>query len=141
MIQIPVVIVDDGEADRYLVKRRLSRSSEFCELMEMPSGDRFLDEFFSDKPMVYSEQLPLLVLMDINMPGRDGFQTVEEVSLRMANGRGPGSVVVLMYTSSLNVRDQERASEYNIVKGYLPKPMRNESIDFIQRTYRLHCAA
>ena len=106
MNPIPVVIVDDGEADRYLVKRRLSRSSEFCELIEMPSGDRFLEAFFSDKLMVYSEDMPLLVLMDINMPGRDGFQTVEEASLRMASGRGPASAVVLMYTSSLNARDQ-----------------------------------
>lgn len=137
---IPVVIVDDGEADRYLVRRRLSKSGQFDELIEVTSGDRFLEEFFGDNAPVYTGETPLLILMDINMPGRDGFQTIEEAEVLIAEGRGPANALVLMYTSSLNERDQERARQMTIVKGYLPKPMRNDSIDFIREMYESHCA-
>lgn len=138
---IPVVIVDDGEADRYLVKRRLSRSGDFQDLIEMPSGDCFLEEFFAQSSTLFIQEAPLLVLMDINMPGRDGFQTVDEAARRIADGQGPTSTVFLMYTSSLNAHDQERAKEIALVKGYLAKPMRKEGVDYIREIYRAHCAA
>ena len=136
---IPVAIVDDGEADRYLVKRRLSRSGKFQELIEFTSGDRFLDEFLYGAPPIYTRSAPLLVLMDINMPGRDGFQTIEEFSARMAEEHRSDNTLILMYTSSLNNRDQERAREIHTIRGYLEKPMRNDSVDYILRLYSAHC--
>lgn len=138
---IPVVIVDDGEADRYLVKRRMMKSEDFGELIEISSGDLFLKAFYSDNSQAYSAEEPLLVLMDINMPGRDGFQTIEEIRSRIAEGRGPASIIILMYTSSLNEHDQERAQQIGLVKGYLPKPIRKETMDYIRQVYRSHCAS
>ncbi len=138
---IPVAIVDDGEADRYLVKRRLARSGKFGELIEFVSGDRFLEEFFDGTPSAYSRSEPLLILMDINMPGRDGFETIEEFSARLAASHRPDNTLILMYTSSLNSKDQQRAREFGVIKGYLEKPMRNNSVDFILGLYNDHCAA
>ncbi|MGQ7842860.1 response regulator [Granulosicoccus sp. 3-233] len=138
---IPVAIVDDGEADRYLVKRRLARSGKFEELIEFSSGDRFLDEFSNGVASVYTGNLPLLILMDINMPGRDGFQTIEELSLLVRESGRPDNTLILMYTSSLNIRDQERAKELSIIKGYLAKPMRNDSVERMEQIYRACCAA
>ncbi len=136
---IPVAIVDDGEADRYLVKRRLSRSGKFQELIEFTSGDRFLEEFLYGPPPIYTRSSPLLVLMDINMPGRDGFQTVEEFSARLSESPRSDNTLIVMYTSSLNDQDQERAREIHTVRGYLEKPMRNDSIEQILRLYSAYC--
>lgn len=137
---IPVVVVDDEVADRYLVKRRLTKIDEFGELIEISSGDKFLEQFFNGMPLSHIDNAPLLVLMDINMPGRDGFQTIEEVQRRIAEGRGPISIIVMMFTSSSDVRDQERADELDIIKGYISKPLDSDGISHILDIYKSETA-
>lgn len=137
---IPVVVVDDEVADRYLVKRRLTKIEEFGELIEISSGDKFLEQFFNGMPLSHIDDAPLLVLMDINMPGRDGFQTIKEVQRRVAEGQGPISIIVMMFTSSSDVRDQERADELNIIKGYISKPLDSDGISYILDIYKSETA-
>ncbi len=67
--------------------------------------------------------------MDINMPGLDGIQTVEEIQRRSADeGRDPNSVLVMMLTSSNNLLDRQRATEFNNVLGYIQKPLDGDGI-------------
>lgn len=137
-MNIPVIVVDDQEVDRYLIKRRLANFEDFCELLEATSGDRFLEDYFNGNPIKIKNEKPLLVLLDINMPGRDGFQTIEEIQKRTAEGLGPSSLIVLMFTSSCNERDKERAEEISIVKGYISKPLDNDDIPYIRDIYNSH---
>ena len=135
---IPVVVVDDNEVDRYLVKRYLGKSGHFGELIEMHSGEMFLDSFFSDISPLDIGADPILVLMDINMPGRDGFETAEEVQLKMAAGKGPQNLIMMMFTSSDNEREKNRAAEIDIIKGYIAKPLYGKNIDYIREQYASH---
>ena len=134
-MKIPVVVVDDQEVDRYLVKRCLSKVDDFNELIEVSSGTRFLEQFFSNGSGSFPDNESLLVLMDINMPGLDGFQTIEEVQRRMLEGFGPSSVVVMMFTSSDNQRDRDKANELDMVKGYLSKPIDEASVRRMRDLY------
>ena len=134
-MKIPVVVVDDQEVDRYLVKRCLSKVDDFGELIEVSSGKRFIDQFFSSESDSTSNSESLFVLMDINMPGLDGFQTIEEVQRRMMDGCGPSRIVVMMFTSSDNQRDREKAKLLDVVKGYLSKPIDEESIRHMRDLY------
>ncbi|MEM7213544.1 MAG: response regulator [Pseudomonadota bacterium] len=127
--------MDDQDVDRYIVKRRLSRSEGFGEVMEAPTGDDFLKDFFNGDGSKKVASLPLLVLMDINMPGRNGFETVEELQKRMAEGRGPESVVIMMFTTSDNPADRERALQLDSVKGYIVKPLDDDGIQRIRDLY------
>ena len=76
MNQITAVIVDDEESDRYIAKRRLAKAEHFSEVIEAPNGDAFLEEYFSHHKLGPYSPPPLLILMDVNMPGKDGFKTV-----------------------------------------------------------------
>lgn len=134
-MKIPVIVVDDQEADRYIVKRRLAKHDDFEELLEFTSGDIFLESFFDGQQISHDSDTPLLVLMDINMPGRNGFQTVEEIEQRIVDGKGPTSIAVMMFTSSNNSGDHDKAKELNIVKGYINKPLNSESIVYIKDLY------
>ena len=135
MRKISVIIVDDQDVDRYIVKRRLAKSDDFGEVMEAVTGDDFLEDFFNGDGSKKVEHLPLLVLMDINMPGRNGFETVEELQNRMAEGRGPKSVVIMMFTTSDNPADRERAMQLDSVKGYIVKPLDDDGIQRIRDLY------
>lgn len=134
-MKIPVIVVDDQEADRYIVKRRLAKHDDFDELLEFTSGDVFLERFFNGGQLDHNPDTPLLVLMDINMPGRNGFQTVAEIEQRIVDGKGPTSIAVMMFTSSSNSRDHEKANELNIIKGYINKPLNSESIVYLRNLY------
>lgn len=133
--KIPVVVVDDEEVDRYIVKRRLSSTGQFGDVLEAETGDAFLEMFFNGHLELQEAPDPLLVLMDVNMPGRDGFETIEEMQRRMAVGRGPESVAVLMFTSSDNLEDRERAAALSAVKGYITKPMDGVDVEKILQMY------
>lgn len=135
MKKIAVVIVDDQDVDRYIVRRSLSKADAFSRIMEAPTGDVFLEEFFNGHASLEPDEGPLLVLMDINMPGRNGFETVEELQRRMAAGRGPDSVVILMFTSSDNPADRKKAEQLESVKGYIVKPLDDSGLNEILSLY------
>lgn len=136
MDKISVVVVDDEQVDRYIVKRRMSKLDAFGDVTEATSGDRFLDDYFeSGQELVEGVPPPLLILMDVNMPGRNGFETVEEIQRRMTNGQGPESFVIMMFTSSGNPNDRARAKTLDAVKGYITKPLDEKGIETILALY------
>lgn len=132
---IPVVVVDDEEFDRYVVRRRLAKNGRFSDLVKMPSGDKFLETYFSEQSPTIANDKPLLILMDINMPGSDGFETIEEIQRRLGEGGGLERVIVMMISSSSNLDDRSRADELDIVKGYITKPLDVDGVDYILDTY------
>lgn len=136
MNKISVVVVDDEKVDRYIVKRRMAKMDAFGDVIEATNGDRFLDEYFqTDQEFKDGVPPPLLILMDVNMPGRNGFETVEEIQRRMTEGRGPESIVIMMFTSSDNSNDRARAETLDAVKGYITKPLDEKGIETILALY------
>lgn len=136
MNKISVVVIDDEKVDRYIVKRRMSKLDVFGDVIEATNGDNFLEEYFqNESEFECSVPPPLLILMDVNMPGRNGFETVEEIQRRMAQGRGPESIVIMMFTSSGNEKDRARAKTLDAVKGYITKPLDKEGIETILALY------
>lgn len=135
MNKIPVVIVDDEDADRYVARRRLSKTGDFEPVFESTTGSDFLETFFNGHKGNALEHSPLVVLMDINMPQMNGFETIEEVVRRMDAGRGPESVDFMMFTSSDNPIDRARAKGLPAVKGYLVKPLDEHGIEQIRALY------
>ena len=138
MVKIPVVVVDDDKTDRYIARRVLSRHEEFDEVMEAPTGQVFLEEYFNGSGSVDLDGRTLLVLMDINMPRMNGFETIEELERRMDEGRGPERVAVLMFTSSNSPEDRARAEALRSVKGYVVKPLDGEAAQTMVNAYYSH---
>lgn len=67
---IRIAIVEDDDELRVLIRRRIERSGDMQVLWTFESGDDFLAKL---------EQLEVhVVLMDINMEGRNGIDTVRE---------------------------------------------------------------
>lgn len=134
-MKIPIIVVDDDSTDRYIVRRRLSRSAVFGEILEASTGAEFLTEYFDEAPIETSADTPLLVLMDINMPRMNGFETIAELDRRRSDGKGPKKVDVFMYSSSESEEDQFRADSMPLVKGYIVKPFDEEDISRIEHYY------
>ena len=131
MTQVPIVIVDDEEVDRMIAQKRLERSAHaalFKPVRECVAGDDFLATHFVDNNF---PDEPMLVLMDVNMPGRSGFETIEEMERMIENGEAPDCAVVMMFTSSENPEDIKRAEAHAIVKDFIVKPLDEAAIEKI----------
>jgi len=134
-MKIPVVLVDDNEVDRYVVRRVLSKFEEFDELKESKSGVEFLKEFFNGDEGAHLDDQPLCILMDINMPGLSGFETIAQMEKLAVKGHGPGGIVVMMITSSANPSDRTQAEALDSVQGYSTKPLDKEGAKKIITIY------
>lgn len=138
MNDIDVVVVDDNEFDRYIVKRKLAKVAGFGDVSEAVAGDRFLDSVEKGESLCDRAPPPQLVLMDINMPRLNGFETVERLQDIVHAGRGAASIVVMMFTSSNNPSDRQRAKSIPMIKGYICKPLDEDGIERILTIYSEH---
>lgn len=103
-----ILIVDDDEIDRYLFKAALREHWAEVTIVEARSAAEGFD--------LMKSVAPDLVLVDLYMPGRSGFDLLE---LIRATGAGDMKVVVL--TGSLAPADYERAKALR-VDLYARKP-------------------
>ncbi len=118
-----VLIVDDDETDRYLLKRQLKQTNLDLTIFEKENGQDAYDFFdnYSENKEKYPEAFPpLIVFLDINMPLLNGFEFLEKFSV-LKNKGDLESTVVLMFTSSEREEDRNKVLKYNFVKGYLLK--------------------
>ena len=137
-MSVPVIIVDDDTVDRYTARRQLGRHGAFDTPLEFASGDAFLTAF--DAGALRLGDRPAVVFMDIKMPGRNGFETLEALSSRLQGAQTkPPFMVVFMLTSSANPRDRARVEAIDIVRGYVEKPITKEAVGFVHDLYLAAC--
>jgi diguanylate cyclase (GGDEF)-like protein len=103
-----ILVVDDDAASRLLVRATLRRAG--LEVDEATDGVQALEQM--------QAALPDLVLMDVSMPGMDGFRACEELRRLPGGSRVP----VVMMTGLDDVKSIERAFEVG-ASDFLTKPI------------------
>jgi CheY-like chemotaxis protein len=71
------------------------------------------------------EDLPDLLLLDLNMPGYDGLEVLEQ--LRKIPGIGGSKVCVFILSVSFHPRIEQQIKQYP-VSGYLTKPLHEDAL-------------
>lgn len=138
LVKIPIVVVDDDEASRYLVKRAIKNLEHVERFVEFEAGDHFLEVFRNDESRLREIGVappPILVLLDINMPRLTGLEVL--ASLEEMVGPDARSVVVSMYSSSSHPEDRDISMKYPFVKDYIVKPVTQERLSEIVHKYCL----
>lgn len=107
-----VLVVDDSEDNRFLVGWYLKKLGFSCEMAE--NGPEGLEKMRAGRYDV--------VLLDIQMPGMDGFQVLERAK---KDGRVQSPIVAL--TAHAMKGDRERCLEAGF-DGYLTKPIEEKSL-------------
>jgi len=100
----PVVMVDDSETDLDIAKRVFERSKLENPFMTFFDGSSFLD--YMEQVRMGRRPIPALVLMDVNMPMLNGFETIESLRSEKQFSTIP---VVVMLTNSDNPADSQKA--------------------------------
>jgi len=118
-----VIVVDDDEIDRYLLKRMIGKTQLDVHVFEKTSGQEALDFFedFDTQRSMHADLFPpSLCFLDINMPLMSGWEFLEKfATIRIANNLE--SMAVMMFSSSSDVHDQTKANDFDFVTGYILK--------------------
>ena len=111
-----VMLIDDSEADLLFSRIIVGRSGLCDEVLEFESASAALAHLSTP----VGDDVDM-ILLDINMPGMDGFQFLDAYR-DLATARQARAAVVML-TSSPDPQDRARAESYDCVRGYVVKPI------------------
>ena len=105
-----IVVVEDQPDNLKLFTALLTMNGH--QVIGLAGGERLVDTLRSHRPV------PALILLDIQLPGRDGFELLEDI--RKIEGDHPWKVVAL--TAHAMPGDMEKAIAAGF-DGYITKPI------------------
>lgn len=112
-------VVDDDEIYTFLIKRIIKLAQVAENTIFFKNGQEALEFFIEHKTK--PEELPELILLDINMPILDGWQFMDGFS-QLAS-RLEKDITVYMISSSEDQDDYERAKSISRIKDFVRKPI------------------
>ena len=113
---LEILLVEDNPADVRLTQEAFRRAQVHANLRVANNGDEALA--FLRKEGNYAESLrPSLVLLDLNMPRKDGWAVLRE----MKHDRSLDCIPVIVLTSSAAEEDIVKTYKYH-ASSYISKP-------------------
>jgi chemotaxis family two-component system response regulator Rcp1 len=102
---VRILIVEDNRGDALLVREALKESNLRFELTHISDGEKAFD-YLRRRGEHLNADRPHLVLLDLNLPKRDGWEVLDEIRVTPDLERTP----VVILSSSGNPADRERAA-------------------------------
>ncbi len=116
----PIVIVDDDPNLHLIIKHVYSKSNKTNPLLIFDGGEELLAHM--DKVALGEEEVPEVILLDINMPTINGYDVLKRIK---SIDRFKEIPVIVMFTSSDSGDDVEKAEKLG-ADGFYTKPSRLE---------------
>ena len=108
-----IVIVDDSYADLQLIEGCLKGANHT--VVSFPSSDKLEDKVATEKPD--------LIVLDVIMPGRNGFQACRDLK----NDDCCKNIPIILCTSKGNESDKFWGQQQG-ANGYIVKPFKTEDL-------------
>lgn len=94
-----ILIVDDDADDREIIRDAFISSIEEQDYVFIENGDKLLEYLERSK----EAEPPSLIMLDLNMPGKDGRETLKEIK----NDRRFHHIPTIVFTTSSSMRDKQ----------------------------------
>ncbi len=125
-----VCIIDDDRVYVNLVSKVIELRKLSKEIMIFKNGKEAIDFFRQHADQeIDGQQVPKIILLDLNMPIMDGWEFLEEyteIKTRIAT-----DIELFVVSSSINPRDINRAKAIEEVSDYIVKPIRSGDFERI----------
>lgn len=117
--QFKLMLIEDSEADIILTKKAIEHGGHPVSLQVFRNGMDALDFLTNEKNI---NDLPQLIILDINMPGLSGFEVLKEIK----NNFNLKHLIVIMFSTSDTNEDLIKAYRLG-ANCFIKKP-----IDFLE---------
>ena len=121
-----ILLIDDNPDDNFYHERVINKLNAAEKVLSKTSAKEALD-FLKEKKDV--AEPPELILLDINMPGMDGWDFL--IEYEKLDPKLKSRVVVVMLTTSQNPDDKKRAESMGVISDFKTKPLTKESLEEI----------
>jgi response regulator of citrate/malate metabolism len=126
-----VLLVDDDGTTNFINHRLLKRLNVTDNIQSAINGDRAM-QFITQFAFQNNNQCPELILLDINMPGADGFDFINVFRTMVFSNRERVRLIIL--TTSTHSRDLDIIHQENI--GYINKPLTEQNLQKALSAFR-----
>ena len=130
------MLIDDDMATNFISKMLIKKADITDNIVTALNGSQALDYLTNSGEYEKENEafpIPMLILLDINMPVMDGwefakvFQELDETQ--------KGNSIIIMLTSSLNPDDKARAINYPSIAGFQNKILTMGALNLILNEY------
>ena len=113
-----ICIIDDDPVHTFTTKQIIKSQKNFCDtIIVFKDGKEGFDGL---KTMLDNkEELPDLILLDINMPIWDGWDFLNEFTKLST----PKKIIIYIVSSSNHPDDIDKAKQYKLVDNFIIKPV------------------
>lgn len=118
-----IMLIDDNKLDNFFHERVIRKTNAAKNIISMSSAQEALD-YIRDKN---TDTQPDLIFLDINMPGMDGWEFIDQY--KKHNLHLQTSIIVVMLTTSENPDDKTRALNDGVLKDFKSKPLTKEMLE------------
>lgn len=125
------MLIDDNPDDNYFHERVIKKNNAADIVIAQESALDALDYLKSKSN--HEHLHPDLILLDINMPGMNGWEFLEED--KKLDQDLQSKMVVIMLTTSESPEDKAFAKTQNILADFRSKPLTKEMLDEILNKY------
>jgi len=118
-----ILLIDDNPADNEFHTIKIKKAQVCNHIKVAIDGPKALNYLIKSGEEEQSETYPKpdLIFLDINMPGMNGFEFLEEY--KKLDDKLKSKVVIIMLSTSLNPDDEKKAAENTDVKEFQNKPL------------------
>ena len=122
-----ILLVDDNQADNYLHKMVIEKMRIAQDIRIVQTGEEALEYLQQHDKTRFPE--PNLIFLDINMPGINGWEFLEEY--KKLDFEFHEHVFVVMLSTSPNPEDREKAQQNRYFADFLNKPLTSSCLESI----------
>lgn len=122
-----VLLIDDDKITNFVNSRLIKKNGQVEHIDVALNGLEAIS--YLDSLSQKGDDLPDLVLLDVNMPGMNGWEFLESYAPKLKGFNEMTTIVML--STSLNPDDKTKAESFGVVARYVTKPLTDDVLQGI----------
>jgi CheY-like chemotaxis protein len=113
-------VVDDDVIYQTIIHKLIQKSCAFSAHYSFLNGKEAIIAL-NNTLEINEEQIPDIILLDINMPIMDGWEFMEEI--KKIKSKINKQIIIYIVSSSIAIEDRNKSKTFTDIMGYIPKPI------------------
>jgi len=127
-----IMLIDDNKLDNFYHERVIRKHNAAKHVVVKESGEEAL-LYLRNKSQNPADMHPEIIFLDINMPGMNGWEFIEEY--KKLDAEVQSRMVVVMLTTSENPDDVAKAKANDVLFAFKTKPLTIEILNEVMKRY------